>query len=246
MKEGRSMKRINKFMAEAGICSRREADQLIQTKSVTINGEVATLGSMVGPTDLVKVNRKEVGHIEEKMIFAFYKPRGVTCTAKDKFAKKTVMEYMKTPVRVTYAGRLDQDSEGLLLMTNDGDLIQALMKGANGHEKEYIVKVKQKITDVFLQKMSQGIYIKDLKQSTKPCKIEKIGDYTFNIILTQGLNRQIRRMCQELSYEVVSLKRIRVNTVSLGNQKIGTLRKLDKKECKQLYQSVRMNPPKEF
>ena len=192
------------------------------------------------PTDKVTVHGKNVKGAQEKVVLAFYKPVGVTCTEKDKYAKKTMKEYLNHSVRLTYAGRLDKDSEGLLLLTNDGDLINALMRGANRHEKEYIVKVNKEITDSFIQDMGKGVYLKELEQMTRECEVEKIGKFTFRIILTQGLNRQIRRMCQEFGYQVVSLKRIRINGIELGNITPGQTRSVEGAELKALYQSVGM------
>lgn len=230
--------RINKFIANAGVCSRREADKLIDAGKVTINGQIASQGMAVSEKDVVCVNKKVIKAKDEKVVLAFYKPIGVTCTEKDKFAEKTILEYIKYPVRVTYAGRLDKDSEGLILLTNDGDLIQALMKGSHGHEKEYVVKVDKEITDVFLKKMTEGVYLQELDRTTKPCRIEKVGKMTFKIILTQGLNRQIRRMCKELGYHVTSLKRIRIEKITIDGLKIGQYRELTGWEKENLYETV--------
>ena len=207
--------RLNKYIASCGICSRREADKLIEEGRVTINGEIAGLGTPFLDGDVVLVNGKEISLIQEKIVIAYYKPVGVTCTEKDKYAKTTVIENLGFEKRVTYAGRLDKDSEGLLLMTNDGDLINAMMRGAAGHEKEYEVVVDKEVTGDFIKAMSSGIYIKELDKKTRPCKVKKTGKYSFNIILTQGLNRQIRRMCGSLGYSVKKLKRIRVMSVCL-------------------------------
>ena len=232
--------RLNKYMAQAGLCSRREADRLIADGRVCINGRTASMGTVVMPTDKVIVHGKNVKGAQEKVVLAFYKPVGVTCTEKDKYAKKTMKEYLNYSVRLTYAGRLDKDSEGLLLLTNDGDLINALMRGANRHEKEYIVKVNKEITDSFIQDMGKGVYLKELERTTRECEVEKIGKFTFRIILTQGLNRQIRRMCQEFGYQVVSLKRIRINGIELGKLTPGQTRPVEGAEMKALYQSVGM------
>ena len=173
--------------------------------------------------------------VDKKVVLAFYKPVGVTCTEKDKYAEKTIKDCVKYPVRVTYAGRLDKNSEGLLLLTNDGDLIEAMMRGSYGHEKEYVVKVHKEITDEFLEKMSQGVFLKELQITTRPCKIEKINNRVFRIILTQGVNRQIRRMCQTFGYVVEELKRIRVMNIVLGELKKGEYRELTKEEISALY-----------
>ena len=230
--------RINKYIANAGICSRRDADKLVMEGKVTINGKVATAGSQVTDRDEVCVNGKIIRAKEDKVVLAFYKPVGITCTERDKFAEKTILEYIKYPVRVTYAGRLDKDSEGLILLTNDGDLIQALMKGSHYHEKEYVVKVDKEITPQFLEKMAQGVYLKELDRTTRTCEVEMVGKYTFKIILTQGLNRQIRRMTKELGYNVISLKRIRIEKITIDGLKIGQYRELTQREKENLYETV--------
>lgn len=230
--------RINKYIANAGVCSRRDADKLVEQGKVTVNGKIATCGMSVSEEDTVCVNGKAIRGRDNKVVLAFYKPVGITCTERDKFAEKTILEYVKYPVRVTYAGRLDKDSEGLILLTNDGNLIQALMKGSNNHEKEYVVKVDREITSQFLEKMSSGLYLKELDQTTRPCKVEQVGKMTFKIILTQGLNRQIRRMTKELGYNVTSLKRIRIEKITIDGLKIGQYRELTEKEKENLYETV--------
>ena len=180
--------RLNKFIAGCGVCSRREADKLIEEGRVSINGEIAGFGALVLDGDTVLVDGKEISLQEEKIVIAYYKPVGVTCTEKDKFAQKTVIEDLGFEKRVTYAGRLDKESEGLLLMTNDGDLINAMMRGASGHEKEYEVTVDKEVTADFIRAMSGGIYLKELDKKTRPCKVKKTGKYSFDIVLTQGLN----------------------------------------------------------
>ena len=207
------MMRINKYLAECGICSRREADKYIEQGKVKVNQKIAVSGMQISEQDVVEVLGKVIEPKNRKIVLAYYKPIGVTCTEKDAHADKTIIQALNYPVRLTYAGRLDKDSEGLIIMTNDGDLIQKMMKGANGHEKEYTVKVNKEITKDFLEKMSQGVYLKELNQKTRPCNLEQIGKFTFRIILTQGLNRQIRRMCQEFGYKVTSLRRDRVVSV---------------------------------
>ena len=235
--------RLNKYLAQCGICSRRDADKLIEQGRVTVNGTVALMGTQVTGEEEIYVNKKILQGKEKNVVLAYYKPVGVVCTERDEHAAKKLTDMIKYPVRVTYAGRLDKDSEGLLLLTNDGTLIQTMMKGANRHEKEYIVKVKKQITDEFLEKMSGGIYLKELDAKTRPCRIDKIGPYTFRIILTQGLNRQIRRMCEACKNEVVSLKRVRVMTVPLGDLKVGTYRELTKEECMKLYTACGLKYP---
>lgn len=228
--------RLNKYLAECGVCSRREADRLIEQGRVSINGKTASVGASVSAGDEVSVNGRTLAGRERKVVLAFYKPVGVTCTEKDRHAEKIISDLIRYPVRVTYAGRLDKDSEGLLLLTNDGSLIDAMMRGANGHEKEYVVKVDREITEQFLAKMSGGIHLHELDLTTRPCSIEKMGKYTFRIILTQGINRQIRRMCSECGVEVRSLKRIRVMNIELGSLKSGSYRELTEEERCQLYE----------
>lgn len=230
--------RINKYIADAGICSRREADKLVEQGLVMINGKFAESGSKVGAADEITVRGKVISAKQEKIVLAYYKPVGVTCTERDLHAKKTVIEDLKYPVRVTYAGRLDKDSEGLLLMTNDGSLINGLMRAANFHEKEYIVKVDKEITEEFIQQMAAGVFLPELEKTTRPCKVEYIGKYTFSIILTQGLNRQIRRMCQVFGYQVKQLRRIRIANIELGKLKSGEYRRLTKRELEVLYSKV--------
>ena len=227
--------RLNKYLAHDGICSRREADRLIESGRVLVNGIVPSTGSQVCEKDTITVDGKVVQGREKRVVLAYYKPVGITCTERDPHAKKTIAQAVKYPIRVTYAGRLDQDSEGLLLLTNDGDLIQGMMRGANRHEKEYIVKTDKEVAESFLDQMGQGIFLKELGQTTRPCTVEKIGKYTFRIVLTQGLNRQIRRMCEACGYRVRSLKRIRVMHVLLEDLKPGEYRELGQEDIDRLY-----------
>lgn len=231
------MERLNKYLAACGVCSRREADRLIDEGRVTINGQRASMGMQVDENDRVCVNGKQIRGKNEKVVLAYYKPVGVTCTEKDKFADKKITDVVKFPVRVTYAGRLDKDSEGLLLLTNDGDLIDAMMRGSAGHEKEYVVKVNKEITQEFLDKLSAGVYLSELDLTTRPCKVEKVGKFTFKIVLTQGVNRQIRRMASELGYHVNAIKRIRVVNILLANLKPGGYRQIAGEELRVLYNS---------
>ena len=232
--------RINKYLSANGFCSRREADRLIEQGRVTINGITAVMGDKAGIGDVVRVGNRQVGTENKKVVLAFYKPKGVVCTEKDAHADKIVKDWVHYPVRVTYAGRLDKDSEGLLLLSNDGDLIQAMMKGTNNHEKEYIVKTDREITDDFLSKMEKGVYLKELSLTTKSCRVEKIGKYTFRIILTQGVNRQIRRMCAVFGYRVNALKRIRVMNIELGDLREAQFRELTEEELVLLYKQCMM------
>ncbi len=230
--------RLNKYLADCGICSRREADRMIEEGRVTVNGQPADTGMKISDADEVTVDGKKVTRRDKKVVLAYYKPVGVTCTEKDKHAEMTIRDAVDYPVRVTYAGRLDKDSEGLLLLTNDGDLINGLMRAANFHEKEYLVRVNKPITDAFIQKMSEGIYLKDLDVTTRECEVEKIGKFIFRIVLTQGLNRQIRRMCRACGYDAQGLKRVRVANVKLGGLKPGNYRVVTGEELEVLYREL--------
>lgn len=227
--------RLNKYLAHCGICSRREADRLIEQGKVMVNGRPAVPGLTVGDADEVTVSGKTVQSSKKTVVLAYNKPVGVTCTEKDSHADKKITDMIKYPVRVTYAGRLDKDSEGLLLLTNDGDLIQAMMRGSSHQEKEYVVKVDREISESFLNKMARGIYLEELNVTTKPCKAEQIGKYTFSIILTQGLNRQVRRMCSACGYQVKSLRRVRVMHIELGDLKPGEYVELSDTDVERLY-----------
>ena len=227
--------RLNKYIAECGVCSRRDADKLIEAGRIYVNGTVAEMGCRVGAFDEVVYEGRALKPIEKKIVLAYNKPVGVTCTDRDEHAEVTVKEAIDYPVPLHYAGRLDKDTEGLLLLTNDGDLIDALMRGANGHEKEYIVKVKGDITDDSIERLREGIYLKDLDVTTRPCKVERLGDKKLRIILTQGLNRQIKRMCNAVGLKVIALKRIRVANIRLGDLKPGQYREIKGTELKELY-----------
>ena len=230
--------RLNKYLAQSGVCSRREADKLIAEGRVTLNGRVAQLGSVVTGNVVITVNGKQIQGKKDKVVLAYYKPVGVTCTEKDPFADKTILQSLNYPERVTYAGRLDKDSEGLMIMTNDGDLIHAMMRGANCHEKEYVVKVRKEVTEEFCKRMSEGVYLKELQKKTRTCVVEKTGKYTFRIVLTQGLNRQIRRMCQAFGQDVVSLKRIRVMNIGLEGLRYNQYREITGQELTELYEQA--------
>lgn len=227
--------RLNQYIASCGICSRREADRMIEAGRVYVNGVPAKAGMRIQGTEEVTVDGRRLAGSLNKVVVAFYKPVGVTCTAGDRHALRTLNEAFSFPVRLTYAGRLDRDSEGLLLMTNDGGLIDSMMRGANGHEKEYIVRVKSRISDADLEYFRKGVRLKDLGVTTRPCKVERLGEYTFRIILTQGLNRQIRRMCRAVGNEVKKLKRVRVLNVQLGAMKPGEQRIINGEELSELY-----------
>ena len=230
--------RLNQYIASCGICSRREADRMIEAGRVSVNGTEAVPGMRIKSTDEVRVDGRLLRGALNKVVVAYYKPVGVTCTKSDRHADRTLDEAFSFPVRLTYAGRLDRDSEGLLLMTNDGNLIDAMMKGSNGHEKEYIVRVRSRISDADLEYFRKGVRLKELDTTTRPCKVERLGDYTFRIILTQGLNRQIRRMCKAVGNEVKKLKRIRVLNVELGAMKPGEQRIISGEELEELYSTA--------
>ena len=230
--------RLNKYLAQCGVCSRRDADRLIEEGAVTVNDRTAVLGTTVSDDDIVCVHGKMIRNDLDRVVLAYYKPVGVTCTEKDRFADKKITDMINYPVRVTYAGRLDKESEGLILLTNDGDLINGLMRGSHGHEKEYIVKINKEVTPEFVQKMSDGIYLKELDITTKPCVVKKTGKYTFNIILTEGVNRQIRRMCKTLNCYVTRLKRVRIANIGLANLKMGEYREISGIELRTLYNEI--------
>lgn len=227
--------RLNKYLSECGVCSRRDADKLIEEGRVTVNGIVAKTGTRLMGKESVAVNGKILHSPNEKKVLAYYKQVGVTCTEKDKYAGKKISDVIKYPVRVTYAGRLDKDSEGLMILTNDGDLIDKVMRGANRHEKEYLVKVNKEITEEFVRNMEEGVWLKELQTRTRPCQVKQEGKYTFRIVLTQGLNRQIRRMCHAFGYEVKSLKRVRIMNIELNGLKPGEYREVVGEELRRLY-----------
>ncbi len=238
------MIRLNKYLSEAGICSRREADKLIESGRVTVDGKRAVPGQQVSENQVIKVGNKQIRSKNEKVVLAFHKPVGIECT-EDKRVRNNIIKFLNYPVRVTYAGRLDKDSEGLIIMTNDGDLINQMMRARNMHEKEYKVTVQKPITDAFIEQMSKGVHIKDdekgLDVVTRPCQVTKLGKFTFSIVLTQGLNRQIRRMCSALGYDVKRLIRVRIMNIELGGLKVGTARKLTRQELEVLYEQTGTN-----
>ena len=225
--------RINKFLSEAGVCSRREGDKLVEAKRVTVDGEYVTTGTRVLPGQHVFVNGKEVCLEEEEVVLLFHKPRGIVCTA-EKREKDNVIDFLHYPVRIYPVGRLDKDSHGLLILTNQGDLTNEILKASNYHEKEYVVRVNKPITGQFMMHMQQGVYLSELDKKTAPCKVKKLDDKTFSIVLTQGLNRQIRRMCRELDYHVRDLKRVRIMDYTLDGIAEGNYRELTKAEIAQL------------
>lgn len=231
--------RLNKYLAACGVCSRREADRLIDEGRVMVDGKMAEAGMQVDGQEKITVNNKPVLGKNEKVVLAYYKPVGVTCTEKDKHAERKVCDELKYPIRLTYAGRLDKDSEGLLIMTNDGDLIENMMRGANCHEKEYQVRVDKVVTDSFLRGMASGVYLEDLDITTRKCKVRRTGRYSFSMVLTQGVNRQVRRMTESFGYRVRALKRTRVLSITLGELEPGEYRQLQGEELEKLYESIK-------
>ena len=227
--------RLNKYLSEAGVCSRREADALIAAGKVTVDGQIAVTGMKVTPNQDIRVGKKQVGGKKEMVLLSVNKPVGIVCT-EEKKEKNNIIRFLKYPIRITYIGRLDKDSEGLLLMTNNGDIINKMMRAGNMHEKEYKVTVNKPITPEFIEKMAGGVPILDTV--TRKCTVEAIGKYKFRIILTQGLNRQIRRMCEYLGYKVTRLERIRVMNILLGDLKPGEYREVTEEEIKELYQLI--------
>ncbi len=223
--------RINKFLSEVGYCSRREADKLLEQGRITINGKIPELGTKVLPTDEVRVNGQLVTEKEEPKIYlAVNKPVGIECTT-NQSVRGNIVDFVNYPERIFPVGRLDKDSEGLIIMTNDGDIVNKILRARNNHEKEYIVTVNKTITDRFIQRMAAGVPILDTV--TKECRVEKISSTTFRIFLTQGLNRQIRRMCEYFDYTVVALKRIRIINVSLDIP-VGKYREITQAEMDEL------------
>lgn len=227
--------RINKYLSEAGVCSRREGDRILSEGRVTIDGKIAEPGMRVLAGQKVCVDGKQVAKEEEEIFLAFYKPRGIVCTTANKEngeKVKNVVEYISYPKRIYPVGRLDQASEGLLLMTNQGEVMEKILRSRYEHEKEYYVRVDHKITDDFLEKMAQGVPVLDTV--TKPCRIWKEDETSFHIIITQGLNRQIRRMCEYFGYKVMYLRRDRIMNITLDGLKKGRYRHLTSKEIKEL------------
>lgn len=227
--------RINKFISETGYCSRREADKLIEAGRVTINGVIAELGSQATSEDDVKIDGKALGIKKAAIYIALNKPVGITCTT-ERHIKGNIIDFVNHPERIFPIGRLDKDSEGLILLTNDGDIVNKILRAENNHDKEYIVTVDKPITDSFLKGMASGVRI--LGTTTKPCQVYRINERSFRIILTQGLNRQIRRMCQVFGYKVQRLQRIRIMNIHLDGIRKGEWRDVTTKELNQLLQSV--------
>lgn len=232
--------RVNKYIASCGICSRRDADKLIQEGRVCVNGSTDIMGLQVTGEEDIRVDGNPVKSVDNKVVIAFNKPVGVTVSERDEHAKVLVSDLIDYPVRLTYAGRLDKDSEGLLLLTNDGDFIDKAMKAINHHEKEYVVTLNKPVLDSDINKLSKGIFLKELEVKTRPCVIKRMGDKQVNMVLTQGLNRQIRRMWSAVGYEVKTLKRIRVINIKLGNLEVSKWREITGAELEELYKQVGM------
>lgn len=231
--------RLNKFISDSGYCSRREADKLIEQQSVTINGKVPELGTKVMSTDYVEVKGKRIFSSPQSKVdrvyIAYNKPVGITCTT-ERDVKGNIVDAIKHRERIFPIGRLDKPSEGLIFLTSDGDIVNKILRAGNNHQKEYIVTVDKPVTQEFVDKMASGIPI--LETVTQPCQVEKVSRFVFKIILTQGLNRQIRRMCEYLDYQVIKLKRTRIMNVKLGDLQKGQWRDLTKQEMQEINQAV--------
>lgn len=225
--------RINKYLSEAGVCSRRTADREIEAGNVKIDGRTASTGDRVAPGMTVFFRGKAVSREKEEILIAFHKPAGIVCTAQ-KREKDNIIDYINYPKRIYPAGRLDKDSEGLILLTNQGDLVNKIMRAGNCHEKEYVVTVDRELTDDFLDGLRNGVYLEELDVTTRRCRVRRTGKYTFTIILTQGYNRQIRRMCGAFGYHVRKLVRVRIMNIELADLKPGTYRNVTPEEKKEL------------
>lgn len=225
--------RINKYLSEAGVCSRREADRQVEAGNVLIDGVPAKMGAKVLPGQQVSYCGREVKKEEEMILLAFHKPTGIVCTA-EKREKNNVVDYIHYPKRIYPVGRLDKDSEGLLLLTNNGDIVNRMMRAGNMHEKEYLVTVNKPVTDSFLRGMAGGVPLVELGVTTRKCRVWRIGKRQFGIILTQGLNRQIRRMCEYFGYRVEKLVRNRIMNIELNDLAVGTYRQVTKSEYQKL------------
>lgn len=227
--------RINKFISETGYCSRREADKLIEQGKVTLNGKVAVLGDKASAADDVRVNGKLLKAKKAGVYIAFNKPVGITCTT-EKNVKGNIIDYIRHKERIFPIGRLDKPSEGLIFLTSDGDIVNKILRAGNNHEKEYVVTVNKPITDGFIERMGAGVPV--LGTVTRKCVVEKEGSFVFRVILTQGLNRQIRRMCEFLGYQVTKLKRVRIMNVTLDGLPVGKWRDLTEEEMAEINAAV--------
>lgn len=228
--------RLNKYLSDMGICSRREADRMTGSGRVAVDGEKAVMGMRILPGQIVSIDGKPIEPDGEKVLLAFYKPRGIVCTTSKK-EPDNIIDFIHYGRRIYPIGRLDKDSEGLILLTNQGEFSDQILRGSHYHEKEYLVRVNKKVTGEFLKGLSAGVPILDTV--TRPCQAEKIDDYKFCIILTQGLNRQIRRMCEYFGYRVVNLKRVRIMNITLGRLKSGTYREVTKEEQNEMFRLCR-------
>lgn len=228
--------RINKYLSQVGYCSRREADKLLQNNKILINDKLPELGTKVQENDIVKVDGKTVKPEEDdKVYMIFNKPKGIVCTTDSSVEKDNIVDYINYPTRIYPVGRLDKMSEGLIFLTNDGKIVNKILRARHHHEKEYLVKVNKPITNSFLNSMQSGVNILDT--TTRPCKVSKVNQNTFKIVLTQGLNRQIRRMCEALTYRVIALKRIRIMHIEL-DVPVGQYRMFSQEELEALYKQI--------
>ena len=236
MQEEPKQTRINKYLSEVGYCSRRTADKLIEQRRVTINGKVPEMGTKISEGDKVHVDGKIISDPKDKPVYlAFNKPIGIVCTTDTRVEKDNIIDFINYPKRIFPIGRLDKPSEGLIFLTNDGDIVNKILRARNHHEKEYLVTVDRAITEKFLQKMRNGVPI--LETITRKCEVEEIGKYQFKIVLTQGLNRQIRRMCEYLDYNVKKLKRVRIMNINLDIP-VGKWRDLTPSELQEINRLV--------
>lgn len=228
--------RLNKWLSRMGVCSRREADRLIEAGLVLVDGRPASMGQKVSDGQKIVCDGRLVSEKSENekgpkpVLLAVNKPRGIVCTTSDKDRAENIVEFLNYPQRIYPVGRLDKDSEGLLLMTNQGDLVNKIMRSGNAHEKEYVVTVDGVVTGEFVKKMEKGVWLPELKETTRPCRVKKLGEHRFSIVLTQGLNRQIRRMCQTFGLKVTKLKRIRIMNIELGTMHTGAFRLVEGEE----------------
>lgn len=230
--------RLNKYLSDIGYCSRREADRLIEAGKVYVDGVQAGLGVQVEEGQEVRVGKKVLTKTDRPVLLALHKPRGIECTT-SRNVKNNIVDFLNYPTRVYPVGRLDKDSEGLILMTNQGDLVNKMMRSGNRHEKEYLVSVDKPVKESFLTGMAAPVYLKELDVTTRPCQVEQIGKCSFRIILTQGYNRQIRRMCESFGYKVMKLKRVRIMNISLGDLKSGAYREITGREMKELQELLK-------
>ena len=229
--------RINRFLSAAGVCSRREADRLIESGRVFVNGHVAEKGMQILPTDEVVFDKKVLKKKEERTLLLFNKPAGIVCT-EEKREKNNIIDYINYPARIFTIGRLDKESRGLILLTDDGSIVNDIMKGSRRHEKEYHVRVDKPLTHGFIKKMEDGVYLPELSVRTRKCRVRRTGEMSFDITLTQGLNRQIRRMCEALSYRVTDLMRFRIMNLFVDDIREGSFRRITEEEERELFKEL--------